>query len=212
MSPPPRQKRAPRPLDAARLDELALAYVARFAASAAKLESYLQRKLRERGWAGEGDGGAGEGAGTGGAPDVAGIVRRFVRLGYLDDESYARMKAGSLRRRGYGERRIGQALGADGIAEDLRAQVRGHEGEQRAAALGFARRKRLGPFGAQGDRPLDRAVREKQLAAMLRAGHRMDHARALVHASDIAAAEQWAAEPADSESGEQRSYEEDTDQ
>ena len=212
MSPPPRQKRPPRPLDAARLDELALAYVARFAASAAKLESYLQRKLRERGWAGEGDDGAGAGAGAGGAPDVAGIVSRFVRLGYLDDESYARMKAGSLRRRGYGERRIGQALGADGIAEDLRAQVRGHEGEQRAAALGFARRKRLGPFGAQGDRPLDRAVREKQLAAVWRAGLRTADAGARVLASAPAAAAPWAAEPADSESGEQRSYEEDTDQ
>src|SRR5690606_22662366 len=43
-------RRAPKPLDAARLDELALTYVARFATSAAKLERYLKRKLRERGW------------------------------------------------------------------------------------------------------------------------------------------------------------------
>ena len=185
MSSSPRQKRTPRPLDAARLDELALAYVARFAASAAKLESYLERKLRERGWAGEG------------VPPVAGIVARFVAAGYIDDAAYARMKAGSLRRRGYGARRIGQALGADGIGEDLRAAVQAGEHGQREAALGFARRKRLGPFGAT----VDRAGREKQLAAMLRAGHRMDHARALVQAADIAAAQEWVEQAAGEEPG-----------
>ena len=179
MSPSPRQKRTPRPLDAARLDELALAYVARFAASAAKLETYLQRKLRERGWAEEG------------APPVPAIVARFVAAGYVDDAAYARMKAGSLRRRGYGERRIGQALGAAGIAEEVREEVRGAEGAQRRAALAFGRRKRLGPWSAGA---LDRPAREKQVAALLRAGHRMDMARLVVQAGDIAALEQWADE------------------
>ena len=37
---PNRNRREARPLDAARLDELALTYVARFATSAAKLERY----------------------------------------------------------------------------------------------------------------------------------------------------------------------------
>ncbi len=174
----PRQNRTPRPLDAARLDELALAYVARFAASAAKLESYLKRKLGERGWAGEGE------------PDIAALVARFVRAGYVDDAAFAQARAGSLRRRGYGERRIGQALSAAGIAEDLRGAVRAGEAEQRRAALTFAKRRRLGPFGP----PVDRAEREKQLAAMLRAGHRLDHARALVQARDSDAAQGWAAD------------------
>ena len=48
-----RQKRAPRPLDAARLDELALQYAARYATTAAKLQRHLQRKLKERGWTGD---------------------------------------------------------------------------------------------------------------------------------------------------------------
>lgn len=179
MSAPPRQKRTPRPLDAARLGELALSYLARFATSAAKLESYLQRKLAERGWAGEDP------------PPVRAIVERMVEAGYVDDAAFARMKAGSLRRRGFGERRIGQALGAAGIAQDLREDVRAGEGAQRRAALEFARRRRLGPFGAAADR----AAREKQLAAMLRAGHRMDLARAVVHGADIGAMEEWADEP-----------------
>ena len=174
----PRQKRTPRPLDAARLDELALAYVARFAASAAKLESYLQRKLRERGWQGEGE------------PPLHEILTRFIAAGYVDDAAYARMKAGSLRRRGYGERRVEQALGAAGIGDEDRAAVRAGEGEQRRAALLFARRRRLGPWGA----PLDRQGREKQLAAMLRAGHRLDIARNIVHAADSASVEAWVEE------------------
>ena len=51
----PRPKRTPKPLDSVRLNDLALHYVARFATSAAKLEAYLARKLRERGWDGEGE-------------------------------------------------------------------------------------------------------------------------------------------------------------
>ena len=41
-----RERRPPKPLDAVRMEELALAYVARFATSAAKVKTYLNRKLR----------------------------------------------------------------------------------------------------------------------------------------------------------------------
>ena len=182
MTSPPRQKRSLRPIDAARLDELALAYVARFAASAAKLESYLKRKLRERGWAGEGE------------PDVNELVARLVGAGYIDDVAYARAKAGTMRRRGLGERRVDQALNAAGVAAELREEVRPDESEQRRAALVFAKRRRLGPFGAVDFTGLDRAAREKQLAAVLRAGHRLDHARAVIQARDSSAAQSWAEE------------------
>lgn len=172
------ERRPPRPLKPARLNELALAYVARFATSAGKLATYLNRKLRERGW--EGDTG----------PDVAGIIARFVEAGYIDDTAYARAKSGGLLRRGYGGRRIDQALGAAGIAAEVREEVRAPLAEQRAAALALARKRRFGPFGA----PLaDRAAREKQLAAMLRAGHPLDSARFLVNAASVEAAEDWAA-------------------
>lgn len=172
-------KRTPKPLDAARLDELALAYVARFATSAAKLEVYLKRKLRERGWEGESD------------PDTGTLVARFVSAGYIDDEAWAKSKSGSLLRRGYGMRRVAQALGAAGIAEDVRQSLRPAEAEQRRAALALARKRRIGPFGKE---PLDRAGREKQIAAMLRAGHALDSARELVNAGSVEAAEEWAAQ------------------
>ncbi len=173
----PRQKRPPRPLDKARLDELALSYVARFATSAARLEAYLRRKLKERGWEGEG------------AAPVDALVERMVASGYVDDAVYARAKSGSLMRRGYGLRRVDQALGAAGIAIDLREEVRASQAEQRRAALAMAQRRRFGPFGSQD---VDRVVREKQFAAMLRAGHPLDMARELVNAISVEAAEQWA--------------------
>jgi len=135
------------------------------------------RKLRERGWAEDG------------APPVEAVVARYVEAGYVDDAAWARMKAGSLLRRGYGARRVGEALGQAGVAEDLRADVRPGEVEARRAALVLARRRRFGPFAMT---PPDRPARDKQVAAMLRAGHPLDIARRIVDAADVQAAEEWA--------------------
>jgi len=182
---PARTRRIPKPLDSARLEEIALAYVARFATSAGKFERYLRRKLRERGWEDEGD------------PPVSALVARYVECGYIDDEAFARAKSGSLLRRGYGARRVRQVLGEAGIAEDLRDRVRPGEAQARGAALALARKRRFGPFGG-GGLP-DRPAREKQIAAMLRAGHALDSARQMVDAPSVAEAEQWVAEAADAD-------------
>ena len=176
-----RPRKPPKPLDAQRLEELALAYVARYATSAAKAETYLRRKLRERGWSED------EPA----PPDPAAIVARHVELGYIDDEAYARTRAGGLLRRGYGQRRVDQSLYAAGIDDALREDVRAGEGEQRRAVFALARRRRFGPFGHD---PLDPARRDKQIAAILRAGHGFEAARAVMDAKDEAALEEWVAE------------------
>ena len=170
-----------KPLDAATLRDLALAYVARYATSTAKLERYLKRKLYERGWDEHADG----------DPDVAGLVARYAELGYVDDEAFAKARAGSLTRRGYGARRVAQALGQDGIDADLRERVSPGEAESRHAVLALAQRRRFGPFGAH---PPDRDKREKQLAAMLRAGHDLDSAREMVDAATQDSALAWAHE------------------
>jgi regulatory protein len=173
----PRTLRKPSPLTAAKLEELALAYAARFATTRAKLEAYLIRKLRERGWDGESE------------ADPAAVARRFVEAGYVDDAVFARMKSESLLRRGYGGRRVGEALRAAGVEEDLRANVAPGASEARKAAVALARRRRFGPWGA----PLpDRPLREKQTGAMLRAGHPLDIVRQIVEAGDAAAVEAWA--------------------
>lgn len=181
------------PLDPARLDELALDYVARFATSTGKLGAYLRRKLRERGWAEDI------------APsDLSALIGRFVERGFIDDAGYARARGESLRRRGFGDRRIDQTLGHDGISADLRAAVRASRQEARAAALAFARKRRLGPFTSReepGTAARDAKLRDRQMAALLRAGHPLDSARRIVDAADIAEIEEWVLEGADDEAG-----------
>ena len=158
---PANRVRRPRPpLDSARLDELALAYVGRFATTRAKLSTYLKRKIAERGWAG------------GRPAEIDSVVGRLERLGYVDDAAYALAKSRSLTGRGYGERRVRQALRAAGVGEEHSLQAREHaSAEAVEAALRFARRRRLGPFGGGVGGGDERAVRERALAAMIRAGH-----------------------------------------
>jgi regulatory protein len=162
-----RHARKPRPpLDAAKLGDLALAYVGRFATSRAKLLSYLKRKLRERGWGGSGE------------PDLQSLANRLVELGYVDDGAFAVAKARSLTSRGYGERRVGQALMLAGIGEEEGTEARAlAEAEAVNAALRFARRRSIGPFAKAAPDPRER---EKAIAAMVRAGHRFGLSRAIV--------------------------------
>lgn len=175
---------APPPLDAPALEALALTYVARFATSTGKLADYLKRKLRERGWAEDAA-----------CADVAGVVARLAERGYVNDAVYAEAQGQGLRRRGYGARRIDTALDHAGIAPALRTAARGSETERRGAALAFARRKRFWPYAAEPC--LDSATRQKHMAAFLRAGHGLDHARRVMDAGSLDDAEEWANEHAD---------------
>lgn len=169
MAMAPQAPRKPRPpLDAARLEEAAIGYVGRYGTTRARLADYLRRKLRERGWAEEG------------APDIAALVEKLAALGYVDDQAFATARAASLGRRGYGARRVDQALRAAGIDEADSAEARAAaEGQAWEAALRFAERRKIGPFAAM---EADRAGREKALAMMLRGGHPIGIARRLVAA------------------------------
>ena len=156
------------PLNAEKLNELALAYVGRFATTRSKLASYLGRKLREHGWSGERP------------PDVDTLTERFASLGYVDDAAYALSKSRSLTGRGYGSRRVRQALRAAGVEEEDAEPANALAVSEAAeAALKFARRRRLGPFGSC-DEP-SREQREKGIAAMVRAGHSFDLSRTIVN-------------------------------
>ena len=155
------------PLDEGGLNELALRYVGRFATTRAKLRSYLARKLRERGWEGARE------------PDVAAIAERFAEQGYVNDASYALAKSQALTGRGLGKRRVAEALRAAGIDEEDGAAAQEHADEEAvSAALKFARRRRLGPYADSA--PRDPRDKEKALAAMIRAGHRFELAKAIL--------------------------------
>ena len=158
-------RRVPPPLDAPALERLALRYVERFATTRGKLADYLRRKVRERGWDGP-------------DADPIGLAERMAALGYIDDRAWAQAKASALGRRGLGARRVTGALTQARVEEEDRAAVAPEVADRAVeAALLFARRKRLGPFGPEGG---DRAAREKQLAAMLRAGHPLDLSRRIL--------------------------------
>jgi len=158
-------RRPPPPLNSAALERLALRYVERFATTRGKLAAYLGRKIRERGWDGP-------------AADPAALAERMAALGYVDDRAFAEARARSMARKGLGARRITQDFRAAGIDEGDAAELAPAIAERASdAALAFARRRRIGPFG---DGNPDRAVREKQIAAMLRAGHGFDLARRIV--------------------------------
>ncbi len=154
------------PLNSADLERFALRYVERYATTRAKLTAYLSRKLRERGWDGEK------------SPDPEGLAERMAELGYVNDRLYAESKAGSMARRGLGARRVREALRFAGVeAEDTEALAPVIEAEGVSSAIAFARRKRIGPYGRE---VADRSLQDKQMAAMIRAGHSPGLARAIV--------------------------------
>ena len=161
-----RPKRSPLPpLDAPALDRLALRYVERFATTRKRLADYLNRKIRERGWAGE-------------PADTYAIADRFADLGYVDDRAFGEARATAMARRGLGARRVAGALRHAGVeGEDGAALASGIAGRALDAALAFARKRRIGPFAPV---EADRQQRQKQLAAMLRGGHDLDLARRIV--------------------------------
>ncbi len=180
-----RKRRAATPLDQARLRDLALSYVARFSTTRAKLSAYLHRKIRERGV----DENAGE-------LDVDAIADRIVELGYIDDAAYAQAKSASLLRRGYGSRRVDQALRLAGIDDSTRNVFAPDESSRRRAAVALASKRGFGPFGREFDvdRGLDITMREKQIAAMVRAGHDFAAAKAIVDSPSAEAAAEWVSE------------------
>ncbi len=163
----PRDRSRPPPLlDPERLDRLALRYVERFATTRGKLVAYLTRKLRERGWEGDAP------------PQPQAIADRFAELGYIDDRGYGEARASAMARRGLGARRVADDLRHAGLdPEDREALAPDITERADDAAMAFARRKRIGPYAVQ---PPDRAAAQKQIAAMLRAGHSFETARRIV--------------------------------
>ncbi len=159
----PRERRPRPPLDDAQLRALALFYVGRFATTEMRLTRYLDRKIKERGWA------------NSDPPDLPGLVSQFAALGYVDDATYARSKAGSLYRKGYGPMRVRTALQQAGIDPDeIGRQTTIDDETALAAAVDFARRKRL---DNATEAPFDRKLQDRAIAKMMRAGHRYDIAK-----------------------------------
>lgn len=189
---PPERERRARPVGLAWLRRAALHHLERYGSSSENLRRVLLRKvdrrLRDR------DEPAGEEEALAARALVDVVVEQAVAGGYVDDRAYAEAKVASLRRKGGSGRAIAARLKAAGLDADMIGEaLRGHaeraraahdadgeaDGEadpERAAALAYARRRRLGPF-----RLRERAERrDRDLAAMMRAGFGFDVSRAIV--------------------------------
>jgi regulatory protein len=158
------------------LENAALHYLERFAASTGSLRRVLKRKVA-RSAAHWGDDTAE------GAAHIETVIAKLTELGYLNDAAYAELKTGVLHRRGKGARAIRASLAAKGVgasdaAAALAALAEEHPQPDRAAAISLARRRRLGPFRV-GGRAENRA---RDLAVMGRNGFDFETARAVIDA------------------------------
>ena len=170
--------------DRARLRRAALAYLARYAAPAAHVRRILRRRL-ERGAARGAEIRAGE-------EDIDAVLTDLARMGLIDDRAWAEAQAHTLRRRGASARGVAARLSSKGVprAEIERILAGDDEAADETAAWALARRRRLGPWRDPAGRA---ARREKDLAAMARAGFGLELARRVVDAdgpSETGAADQ----------------------
>ena len=174
------KSRTPAPPDEATLEQAALKYLERYSSSLAGLRRVLRRRVRRAARAGQGDVAAGDAM-------IETVLGGLVQTGLVDDGKYAEFRAASLSRRGASLATIRNDLRARGVAgpliEAALAALKHELGSEsndetdRAAALNLARRRRLGPFRAPTVR---KAYRDRDLAAMGRAGFAYDIARAVI--------------------------------
>ncbi len=159
--------------DRARLRRSALAYLARYAAPAAHVRRILRRRL-ERGAARGDEIRAGE-------EDIDAVLVDLARMGLIDDRAWAEAQARALRRRGTSARGLAARLSSKGLAraETERLLVDEDDEAELKAAQMLARRRRLGPWRAPSTRA---ARRDKDLAAMARAGFGLQLARRVIDA------------------------------
>lgn len=171
----PEARKGPRKVTPASLENAALHYLARFATTAAHLRGVLMRRVERSARHHGTDSAEGEKL-------VDALIERYARSGLLDDAAYAGARAATLRRSGASARGIRAKLMQKGLdPEQIDAAVRAAdedtENGEIAAALALARRRRIGPFRPAGGRA---EAREKDLAALARAGFSYDVARRVV--------------------------------
>lgn len=165
----PAAGRKPARIRPADLETIALDYLARFAATEKRVADMLRRRVRRAALAHDEDP----------APLLAAIsalIQSLAARKLLDDSAFAGMKAASLTRRGTSRRQVGVKLAQLGIDATTRdkaiADLAAEFGDSDlAAAIAYAKRRRLGPYRARHIAGDQRQAQEKRdLAAMARAG------------------------------------------
>lgn len=157
-----------------RLMNVALFHLRRFSPSQASMRRVLQRRVHR--WTRDGATVEGDLEAL-----LTRVLERLTTSGYLDDERLALAKVSSLRRAGTSARGIGLKLRRAGLASEHVSRARASEPMSDTEAVWiWARRKRLGVY--RTTQRLER--REKDLAALVRAGFSFRDARAVVDAKE----------------------------
>lgn len=182
------RRRLPRPVTPERLEHAALTYLVRYAAPSEHLRRLLLTKVERSAQVHGTDREAGAAA-------VERIVARLVAKGLLDDAAYAEASARGLHRRGASARGIRHRLLVKGVAPDLVERSLARLGDrladpELAAALAYARRRRLGPHRPAAARD---AARTRDLAALSRQGFAYQVASRVIDAEDLEDLEREAA-------------------
>lgn len=179
MSRGERRKAGPVPPTPERLQARALRYLERFATTRAHLRRVLLRRALRDAEALELDPGAVR-------EEVDRAVARVAAAGLVDDRLFAESRARRLAESGRSPARIRAALTEKGLGGEAIAGALGRLAEEQAdpelaAAIVYARRRRLGPWRSAEERPEARA---KDLATLGRAGFAYRVARIVVDAED----------------------------
>ncbi|NBX73807.1 MAG: regulatory protein RecX [Alphaproteobacteria bacterium] len=138
---------APLTLQLSDIRQAAVAYLARYAASAAQLRAVLGRKILRH---------ARQQGQNRPAPQakqwVDDVVAELEAKGLLSDVHYAETKTASLQRKGASRAKIAATLHAKGVSRQvIQQQLQTLSEEDEAAALQrYLRRKRMGPHSARG--------------------------------------------------------------
>lgn len=175
MAAPPRARREPRPAGPAparaSLHEAALNHLARFAATEAGLVRVLDRRIDRWSRRAAGEGVETEAAVAAARQAAREVARALAGSGVVDDAAYAASRARSLARAGRSRRAIGAHLASKGVAAETAREALPEPEAELAAALAYARRRRLGPFRPISDNPeADADARRREIGALARAG------------------------------------------
>ncbi|HEX8538685.1 MAG TPA: regulatory protein RecX [Cystobacter sp.] len=174
---PQGKRKQPRKVSARYLENAALHYLKRYSATVSQLKTVLMRRV-DRSVRFHG------GERTEAIGWVTALVEKLVRNGLVNDQAYAETKAHSLRASGRSARVIAQKLKLKGVAKEVVAQKVAEasaELSEEAAALIWARKKRLGPF--RRDLKTRPDNRQRDLAAMARAGFPFAMAKKIIDGS-----------------------------
>ncbi len=172
-------RKVPRKVTKDRLRNIALHYLERYATSAQNLKRALERRVIKaarhhdtdmalaRSWIDE-------------------VVDTLVRADAIDDSRYADGKTITMLLRGQSPAKVRAYLASKGVGKDtitaaLDAARDTLGNPDLEAALAYAIRRRFGPFRTSED---TREIRDKELAAMGRAGFRYEIARKIVDATE----------------------------